>query len=139
MKPEFECLVTASFLRSGRVLCNAGNCGAVIAGIGILLTHGVAGRLLFAASILCWPIACYFGVRVSIDVSLFRELARGPADGGQALDEVLRSRGLLRARAERTLAERSRGALRLWFRLIVIVAIQLTILAAAMIIQVRAT
>ncbi len=139
MKPEFECMVTASFLRSGRVLCNASNCAAVIAGVGILLAHAVAGRLLFAVSVFCWPIACYLGMRVAIDAALFRDLAGDPADGGHALDELLRAQGLLRARPERTTAERSRGGLRLWILLIVIVAIQLATLVAAMMIQTLAT
>lgn len=132
MKPEFECGVTASFLRSGAVLSNASHCAALIAAAGLLLTHPAAGRLWFATSILCWPIASYLGVRVAIDASLFHELAADPDDRGRALDERLR-------RTERTLAERSRGALRLWTRLIVTVAVQLAILAAAMVIQVLAT
>jgi hypothetical protein len=135
MKPEVECVVTASFLRSGRVLCNASNFAAAIAGVGVLQSHRAAARGLFAASMACWPIVCYLGVRVAIDASLLRELAGSPVDGGRALDELLRARGLLRTGAERTLADRNRGAFRLWTRLTVAVAIQLALLAAAMVIQ----
>ena len=135
MKPEFECAVTAGFLRSGQVLSNFSNCAAVIAAVGILLAHAVTERLVFASSILCWPVACYFGVRVAIDTSLIQELGREPAEGGNALDQLLRTRGLLRVQPERTLAERSRGALRLWIRMIIIVAVQLAILVVAMVIQ----
>jgi len=104
MTPEWECVVTASFLRSGRVLSNVSNCGALIAGVGMLLAHAAAGRLLFAASIGCWPVACYFGLRVAIDAALFQELAGGPADGWHALDE------LLFTRASRGRAENERSA-----------------------------
>jgi hypothetical protein len=135
MKPESECVVTASLLRSGRVLASAGNCAAVMAAVGLLLSHAEAARLLFAASILCWPLAVYLGVRVAIDASLFRGLAGELAEGGQALDKLLRDRGLMRAKPERTLTERSRGAVRIWKRMIVIVAVQLTIVAAAVVIQ----
>jgi hypothetical protein len=136
MKPEFECAVAAGFLCSGRVLSNSSNCAAAIAAVGALLAHPVAERMVFAASILCWPVACYFGVRVAIDASLFRELAREAADGGQALDELLRTWGLSSVKPERTIGERSRGALRLWVRLIVVVAVQVAALAAAIMIHV---
>ena len=135
MKPESECVVTASLLRSGQVLANASNCAAVMAAVGLLLSHVEAARLLFAASVLCWPMAVYLGVRVAIDASMFRDLSGELADGGQALDKLLRDRGLSRARPERTLAERSRAAIKIWKRMIVIVAVQLAIVAAAGVIQ----
>ncbi len=136
MKPEFECAVAAGFLRSGRFLSSFSNCAALMAAAGALLAHPAAERLVFAASILCWPVACYFGVRVAIDASLVRELAREAGDGGQALDELLRTWGLSSVKPERTIAERSRGALRLWVRLIVVVAVQVAALAAAIMIHV---
>jgi hypothetical protein len=135
MKAESECVVTASLLRSSRVLANASNCAAVMAAVGLLLSHAEAARLLFATSILCWPMSVYLGVRVAIDASLFQNLAGELTDGGQALDKLLRDRGLMRARPERTLAERSRAAIKIWKRMIVIVTIQLAILAAAVVIQ----
>jgi len=134
MRPEFECATTASFLRSGHLLCNISNCTAVIAGIGIFLTHIVAGRLLFGLSLLCWFVASYLGVRVAIDASLFRDMAGEPT-GGRELDEFLRVRGLRRVELERPLAERSRAALRLWFLLIVTITVQVVIFAAAIVIH----
>jgi hypothetical protein len=135
MKPEFECAVTASFLRSGRVLSNCSNSAALIAAAGLFLAHASAERLVFAASLLCWPVACYFGLRVAIDASLFRELAQQTADGGQALDALLRTWGLAGKLPDRTIAERSRGALRLWKRLIAVAAVQMATLAAGIMIQ----
>ena len=123
MTARFECGFTASFLRSGQVLSNASHCAALIAGAGILLTHA---RLLFACSLLCWPIACYLGVRVSIDEALFRELGRASEDAGCELDEMLG------VRPGRTISERSRGALKLWKSLIVAVAVQISMLAVAL-------
>lgn len=132
MTPQSESAITASFLRCGRVLSDAGNCAAAIGGVGMFLTHAVVVRLLLGASLLCWPIAVYFGVRVALDAALFRELAGGPPDGWNTLDEFLRTRGLSRHKTERTVAERSRGAMRLLFRLFVAVAFQLALLAAAL-------
>lgn len=124
MNPEFESGVTASFLRSGRVLSNASNCAALIAAAGLLFAHE---RVVFAGSLLCWPVALYLGVRVAIDASLFEERAAGPD-----LDELLRAWGFGRDKQDRTLSERSRGALRLWKYLMAAVAVQLLVLAAAL-------
>jgi hypothetical protein len=135
MKPDFECAIAASFLSSGRVLANIANCAALIAAAGSLLAHTLSARLLFATSLLCWPVACYFGLRVSIDARLFRELARAPDEGGQSLDDLLRAWGLGNAKSGRSLADRSRGALRLWKRLIAAVAVQLLVLSAGVLIQ----
>jgi hypothetical protein len=123
MKPELECGITASFLDSGKLLMNAAHCAALIAGGGMLLSDR---RLLFACSLICWPLVCYLGIRVAIDASLFRELANAPEEAVRALDEMLR---VPRAR---TFSQRSRGALRLWKRLIAAVAIQFAILAVAL-------
>jgi hypothetical protein len=82
----------------------------VIAAVGALLAQPVAERLVFAASILCWPVACYFGLRVAVDASLFRELSREAADGGQAIDELLRTWGLAGKKPERTIAARAAAA-----------------------------
>lgn len=135
MTPEFECRVTASLLSSGTVLANASHCAAIIAGIGTVWALSTAARLAFAASVLCWPVGCYLGVRVAIDCALFRELAGDPADDGRALDELLRSWRLPHTAKDRTLAERRRGALRLWKRQIAILAIQVAALAAGIVIQ----
>jgi hypothetical protein len=135
MKPAFECGVTASFLRSGRALANASNCAAVVAAVGILLAHATTARLIFIAPLFCWPFACYFSVRVAIDRSLFTEMTLAPDDSGPALDEFLRGRGLLRNQPKRTIADRSRGALKLWNRLIAITAIQIASLLAGMIVE----
>ncbi len=132
MKPEFECAVAAGFLRSGQVLSNCANCAALIAAGGALLAHAPAARLLFTTSVLCWPAGCYFAMRVAIDARLFCELGREGAEGGQALDEVLHAWGLANPKPGRTVAERSRGALRLWRRQMAAVAVQLAAMAAGL-------
>jgi hypothetical protein len=85
---------------------------------------------------LFWPAACYFGVRVAIDASLFRELALAGEDNGPALDELLRRRGLARGTPDRTISDRSHGAVKLWKRLIAITAIQVVTSVAAVIFEV---
>jgi hypothetical protein len=132
MKPEFECRVTAAFLDSGKVLCGASHCAALMAAGGLLLSHLLRERVLFAASMACWPVACFLALRVAIDAALFRELAGEASSGWRSFDELLRKWGLLRGSAERTVAERSRGAMKLWKRLIVIVVLQVAILGAGL-------
>jgi hypothetical protein len=138
MNPRFECGVTASFLSSGASLVIASHCAALIGAAGVLLAHTIAARAVFVAPILCWPAACYFGLRVSVDASLFKELAMVPDEGGPALDELLRRHGFAAAPRERTIAERSAGALTLWKRLIGVTAIQIVASLAAIMIEVWA-
>lgn len=130
-----ECGITAGFLRSGRMLAGASNFAAVAAAAGALLAHAFAARCLCAVSMVCWPAACYLGVRVSIDAALFREMSGQPAEGAEALDELLRLWGMGNARPDRSIAQRSLGAIRLWKRLGAAVAVQMASLAAAVVVQ----
>lgn len=135
MKPDFECSVTASFLESGRVLANAGHAGAVVAGIGIAFAHAPLVRMVFAASILCWLVECWLAVRVAIDASLFRVLAAESEDGGKKLDELLTGWGFGRHVKARSIPDRGRGALALWRGQVAVLAIELTAIAAGVVIQ----
>jgi len=56
-------------------------------------------------------------------------------DSGPALDELLRRRGLAREKPERTISDRSGGAVKLWKRLIAIAGIQMAAALAATIIE----
>jgi hypothetical protein len=140
VKAEFECRVTASFLESGRILANAGNCAAAGGVLGILLAHTLPARIVLASSMLCWPAVCYLAVRVAIDASLFRELSR--EQDGDALDEVLRADGLRKKSQPplqpRSLAARRGGALRLWKRLMMVLTVQVAMLLGALIVEVMA-
>ena len=136
MNPRFECGVTASLLTSGARLSTAANCAAVIGAVGTLVGHSATAHVIFVVPVLFWPVAGYFGVRVSIDASLFRELALTDQDNGPALDELLRRRGLARERSERTITDRSQGAIKLWKRLIAITGIQVAVSVAAVIVEV---
>ena len=130
-----ECRLADAFLRSGRMPSGASHCAAVIAAGGVLLAHAFTARVLFAASLLCWPVACYCGLRVAIDAALFREMSSDPEAGAEAVDELLRSWGMANAKPGRSIAERSRGAIRLWKQLTAAVAVQLLSLTAAMVVQ----
>lgn len=138
MKPGFDCRATGSFLASGRTLANAGHCAALIGTAGVLFSRSLAARIVFAVPALAWPAACYFSFRVAIDASLFQELALEQDGAARALDSWLVSRGLLRAARDRTLADRMEGALALWRRLVAVVALQATALAAAILVRVFA-
>lgn len=128
MGDDFDCKATASFLDSGRVLAGAAHVGVVIAGLGCFISLPIAARLFFAASILSWLAGCWFAVRVAIDASLFRALAGDPEL--QRLDALLARWGFLKQANERTLADRSLGALRLWRRQAMLLTIQLAALLA---------
>jgi hypothetical protein len=132
MKPDFECAATASFLKSGSVLVGASHCAAVIAGLAILLGDGTA-RWCCAASWVCWPMACYLGVRVAFDASLF---AKMDEPSGAALDEVLVRWGMKKQVTDRPIAERSLGARRLWKQLAMAVGVQVALLAIGLAMQV---
>lgn len=138
MNLRFECGVIASLLTSGASLTTAGNCSAVIGAVGVLLGHSATAHAIFVVPVLFWPVACYFSVRVSIDASLFRELALADQDKGAALDELFRRRGFARERSEQTITDRSQGAMKLWKRLIAITGIQVAASVAAMIVEVLA-
>ncbi len=130
VRPEFECGVTASFLRSGQAIGGFSNAAAIVAGVGLFLSHGTAERMALAASLLCWPVACYLGLRVRIDEGLFRDLAVEPERRAGELDELLRGWGMARATRERSISDRSRGALRLWRQMVAAAAVQWIALAA---------
>ena len=138
MNSRFECGVTASLLSSGRSLTTVSNCAAVVGAAGILLAHSGTARAILVPPVLFWPVACYFSLRVAIDAALFRELALADQDNGTALDELLRQRGLARGRLGRTISDRSRGAVKLWKRLIAITGIQVATSVAAVIVEVWA-
>ncbi|MBV8904830.1 MAG: hypothetical protein JOZ22_14450, partial [Acidobacteriia bacterium] len=125
MSGKFECGLTASLLDSGVVLTKASHCAAVIGVAGTLLAHSGSARLIFAVPTFCWPVACYFSVRVAIDASLFRELALENDDGAPVLDKLMHRRGLAREKPLRTIDDRSAGAVKLWKRLIAITGIQI--------------
>jgi len=134
-KPQVECALAAAFLQSGRVASNAANISALIGAAGALVSHVPAARWLFAASLVAWAAGCYFGLRVAADAALFRALGPEPGERADILDEALRAWGLGNGKPGRTIAERSRGAIRLWRSLIAAVALQLAALSAGIIIQ----
>ncbi len=129
MSDDFRCTLTASFLNSGRVLANAGNAAAMVAGVGCVVAGPPGSRWVLAGSLLFWFAECWFAVRVAIDSSLFRVLAPDPEEAGRQLDAMLPHRGAATVR-ERSLEDRTRGALRLWRKQIAALAVQFAALAA---------
>jgi type IV secretory pathway TrbD component len=133
MSSDFSCGLTASFLDSGRILANAGNALAIVAGIGCVVAGPSCGRWVLAGSLLVWFVECWFAVRVAIDSSLFRVLAANPEEAGRQLDAMLFRTATVR---ERPLADRTRGAMNLWRKQIVALAVQLAALVAGIILKV---
>jgi hypothetical protein len=136
MNSKLECSVTSGVLSSGTVISATANCAAVIGVAGILLAHSQIARILFLAPVLLWPAAYYFSIRVRIDASLFKQGVLDGDDSGPMLDAVLRARGFTRPDTAPSLADRHRGAIRLWKRLIAITTIQVVAAVAAAIVEV---
>jgi len=131
MNAQLDSSITASFLESGRTMANAGNVAAVVAGIAVAIVHSSVGRLLFAASMLCWLTGCWFAVRVSIDTALFRQLAGESECSWRRLDELLIDWRFRRTAEDRCVGDRQRSAVALWRGQAVTLAIQLVVLTAA--------
>jgi hypothetical protein len=112
---SFGCRATAAFLRSGGAVAAAGHVAA-------LMTIVVKRD---AWAIVIWSVALYFGVRVRIDVEFFDLLATHPA---QQLDRWLSAAGLRKNGAARSIADRRRGAMQLWWGLVCSVALQIALL-----------
>ena len=124
--------ITAAFLDSGRVLANAANAAAVVAGLGCVMTSPVYSRFAFAGSMIVWFVECYYAVRVAIDNSLFRLLATDPEEAARRIDDFLGTS----TEPSRSLEDRTRGALTLWRTQIVCFALQLAALIAGVILRV---
>jgi len=110
---EFDCNVVASLLDSATVLANAGNTGALIAGVGCLFVEPMVVRAIFGISLLLWGAQTWFAVRTNICASLFRDLAENPVAGRARMDDLLLGWRLIPQpkQRERSIADRSLGAL----------------------------
>jgi hypothetical protein len=129
--------ITASFLESGRTLARASHTAALVAGIGSAAVQSTVARIVFIGSLVCWLVECWLAVRVTIDASLFRHLAGDPEDHWRRLDELMDGWGLRRTTASRSAADRGRGAIGLWRRQAIALAMQLVTLITAVLLQAR--
>jgi len=134
VRAGFDCQVTAGFLESGRTLANAANAAAIVAGVGCWWSRTASGILL-GLSLTAWMVETWFAVRVAIDRSLFRTLGEHPADGADWLDALLVDWKLTKIAQSRTMADRTRGALRLWRMQSSALALQLAALGGGMILR----
>jgi hypothetical protein len=127
--------ITSIFLESGQSLALTSHTAALVAGIGDASAHSTIPRIAFCGSLLCWLVERWFAARVAIDASLFRRLAGEPEDHWRRLDDLMGAWGFRRACGGRSNADRTRGAIALWRRQAVALAMQLAILIAAVILQ----
>jgi hypothetical protein len=116
-------------------LSHAANIAAVIAGIGFWYESFGFSADALVASLGLWLIQCWLAVRVAIDRSLFFTLAASGEESAECLDTLLVDWKLLKAPKPRTLADRSRGALRLWRMQQVALMLQLVTLGLGMILR----
>jgi hypothetical protein len=131
MKTQFTYSAAAGFLESGKVLANAANAGGVVGGVACVLAGPVYPRVILAASLLFWFLASWLAVRVAIDAKLFRVMAAAE-DGEAAVDHLLLNWGFRVKSKHDSMESRILGALGLWRRAVVTLAIQLTLLAVGL-------
>ena len=111
----FDCRATAAFLRSGGSIAMAGHVAA-------LMNMLVKSDLIAA---LVWCSVVYFAVRVKIDAEFFDVLATHPA---AQLDSWLFAANLRKTTPFRSIPNRRRGAMRLWWGLLWAVVFQIALL-----------
>lgn len=128
MHDEFECRVVASLLDSGAVVANAAQAAFLLSATGLALTAPTASSAAFALAILCWAAGGWASIRVTIDASLFRELAARPDFA--MLDGSLERLGFPRRKKNCTPDDRFRASLRLWRFQLATFVLQLISLAA---------
>jgi hypothetical protein len=132
MPTSFDCKVTAAFLDSGRTLANVANGAGIIAGVGYWYEGPGASSAALAVSLAFWVMESWFAVRVAADRPLFLALAEQPEESPAWLDTLLVDWGLVKAAKSRSMADRSRGALRLLKKQWAALVLQLAALAVAM-------
>jgi hypothetical protein len=135
VRAGFDCNVTAGFLASGSTLAAIANVAAIIAGFAYWYAAPGASAAVLAFSLACWMVGSWFAVRVAIDRSLFRTLAEDSPEGAEWLDALLVEWALVKSTKSRSIADRSRGALRLWRMQSAALVIQLAALAGAMMLR----
>jgi len=127
MNPNADWQGTACLLRAGFRASFAGHVGAILAGAGIL-HQGVEAPYLIALA--AWGYLVYLQMRVSLDAELFSWLGSGGTT--EELDGFLVRAGLLSAPRERSDEDRCRGAIRLWKRLLFVLAVELAAVVAGL-------
>src|SRR5579863_9689950 len=131
LSAAFDSRATAAVLRSGSSVALAGHTAAVIS----VLSIGNGGSVAWieCCSMLIWCAVVYFAVRVKMDVLFFELLAEDQRAGDQRaadLDGWLDAAGLRKNAGPRTIGERRRGALRLWRAMVAVVAMQIVLMLA---------
>ena len=120
---DFECRATAALLDTGGSLALAGHVAALVS----LLSQGTPPWFKLCSA-LVWCAIVYGAIRVKMDSRLFELLASHPAED---LDRWLETTGLRKAEQPRTIADRRRGALRLWRGLVIAVVVEILLMLLA--------
>jgi hypothetical protein len=121
-------------------MANVANAAGVIAGVGYWYEGPGASSLALAVSLVFWIVETWFAIRVAVDRRLFHAMAEDPEAAATRLDELLVEWKLRKApksptMENRSLADRSRGALRLLRMQWAAMVLQLAVLASAMILR----
>ena len=117
----------AALLRAGLRVSMAGHAIGLLAGVGVL-ARGASPW--FAAGLAAWGYLVYLQLRVAIDAELFGWLASGA--GTAEMDGFLVRTGLLKRAVDRPDADRVRGAMALWRRLLGVLAFEFVAVLAGL-------
>ncbi len=120
LQVEFDCRATSALLDTGGSLALAGHVAALVT----LLSPGTT-PLIKICSAVVWCAMVYGAVRVKMDCRFFELLA---AYSGEDFDRWLEATGLRKAGLSRTIADRRRGALRLWRGLAMLVVAEIVLM-----------
>lgn len=113
-------------MHSGASIALAGHVAAIAALLPI--SKGGPAAWIAFSSLLVWSLGVYLAIRVQMDARFFDLLAIHPAE---QLDRFLETAGFRKQIPDRTVAERQRGALRLWRALVFATATQIVLLFLA--------
>jgi len=126
--PEsFDCLASAAVLRSSGSLAIIGHLAFVVS---LAATWNAApANWIKWCSVVVWCFLSYLSIRAKIDAKLFELLATHPAS---QLDRWLGAAGLRKHIPHKTIADRRRGALRIWRYLITALILQIALMLAGL-------
>jgi hypothetical protein len=132
-----QCVVLARWLETSAVVAVSGLFAAAAAAACLVFSGGLLARSAALLVLALIPIERVYALRLRFDRGLFADLADGRLPSLAALDAALGALSLRKASAQtRPLADRIRGTRRLWRVHTFVVAVQVLLCLAALVLRV---